>query len=66
MTLYELIYEATKNQNSAAVWELILRFEPVINKYSYDPQLRTINEDLKSEMQEILFHRIRNNFKIEE
>lgn len=66
MTLYELIYEATENQDSAAVWELILRFEPVINKYSYDPQLRAINEDLKSEMQEILFHRIQNNFKIEE
>ena len=66
MTYEQLIRAATADHNPAAAWQLVLPFEPLINRHAYDFRLKRINEDLKSEMQLILFLRIMRNYKIQE
>lgn len=63
MSLFQLIYKATVEKDLDAAWEIILRFDSLINRESVKPFSNEVDEDLKSEMRIILLRRI-SSFKI--
>jgi hypothetical protein len=56
---------ATAQQDTEAAWELIILFEPMVKRKSTKLFSSEIDEDLKSEMQLVLFRRAMS-FKIQE
>ena len=63
MELYTLVVKATEEKDTAALWGLILRFDPYIKKECYSAELNGIDEDMRSEILSKLPHRI-SRFKI--
>lgn len=61
-----LIVDAVVHKDTSAAWQIIQNFEPLINRKSYDFNNHQINEDLKSEIQIRLLHRILQNFTLQE
>lgn len=63
MRLFDLIWKATVDKDSKAIWEIILMFEPYIRKASISSHSGKIDEDLMSYIQMKLYTRI-SNFNI--
>lgn len=60
MRLFDLIWKATVEEDSDAIWEIILRFEPYIRNISSSSSSGKIDEDLMSYIHTKLHKRIGN------
>lgn len=60
MILFETAVRAYEHGDLAALWEIVIMFDPLVRKYSRDPTTNAFDEDLYMEIRLVLYQRLQS------